>query len=58
MTFLDWWTTVGSNLPWTEWPNGQFLTYGQELNFRLQQINTNARTYINNARKELKPKLV
>ena len=58
LTFSDWWTTVGSNLPWTEWPNGQVLTYGQELNFRIQQIDTSARTYINNAPNELKPKLV
>ena len=58
LSFPDWWAHQGSMLTWTDWANGQGHTYGQELNFRIQMKQSNARDFILSAPENLKPKIV
>ena len=56
-SFPEWWLTIGTNLPWMKWSNGQVHTYGHEMTQRLQNLDGNARALINQAPLQLRNKL-
>jgi hypothetical protein len=55
--FTIWWTQTESNLSWS-WDNGQFKTYGNELQLRHQEKHDNARFFINQAPESLRSNII